>query len=134
MIQGFPSDRLVSIVVFLFILMIATLLVWLIGRKDDMQVQVSSTAYDDKMREALEAWQKKCLEGHNPEPSITGMYSPLVVERLPELEVECPHCNGKGENYSELWGPSVCSMCNGSGWKSTEFGRKILDLLDHNGR
>jgi len=45
---------------------------------------------------------------------------------IPELELEtvCWNCNGNGRNLSQ-----ECTFCNGSGWRPTVDGLKVLELI-----
>ena len=52
-------------------------------------------------------------------------------ERLPELEVVCPRCRGKGSVPLGYPDPR-CSNCGGSGYIPTEFGQRVLELVRHN--
>jgi hypothetical protein len=47
-------------------------------------------------------------------------------EELPELEIVCPACDGTG-GYAR-----GCNDCNGSGFVHTDFGKRVLEFLDHN--
>lgn len=54
---------------------------------------------------------------------------------LPDLEKRCDVCGGRGgsrECDHCRWDP--CGSCNGSGYKPTDFGKKVLDLMRHNFR
>jgi hypothetical protein len=49
----------------------------------------------------------------------------------PDLERLCVSCGGKG--VYEGGGRSVaCHSCGGSGWETTEFGERVLELMRHN--
>lgn len=54
---------------------------------------------------------------------------------FPPLEEQCPRCGGSGvpkseNDRDEHW---RCSGCRGCGWRVTEFGRAILDLVSRYG-
>jgi DnaJ-class molecular chaperone len=50
------------------------------------------------------------------------------LEKLLELETVCPECNGRGS-----WKKAgVCDRCNGHGAVPTEFGERILALIQNN--
>jgi DnaJ-class molecular chaperone len=50
---------------------------------------------------------------------------------LPELETKCEDCGGKGfhPNYA-----GRCYGCHGTGYITTEFGEKVLELMRRNFR
>jgi len=47
-----------------------------------------------------------------------------VLRELPELEKKCSKCNGSG-----AIGNRRCTLCDGSGYETTEFGEKVLALV-----
>jgi hypothetical protein len=52
-----------------------------------------------------------------------------------ELEIPCKACGGEGGHYTEhprYW--RWCGLCNGAGFVPTEFGTKVLALMQHNFR
>lgn len=53
-------------------------------------------------------------------------------DALPDLEVECRHCKGKGDVYDHESGSYTdCEECNGSGFVPTAFGTRVLNLFRH---
>jgi hypothetical protein len=53
--------------------------------------------------------------------------------QLPPLETVCPHCEGRGgdnEVGTSRW--EDCVTCWGAGHLPTEFGKKVLELIQHN--
>jgi ribosomal protein S27E len=51
---------------------------------------------------------------------------------LPNLEVVCRHCKGKGGIYDHESDSYVdCKICNGSGFTPTAFGARVLNLFRH---
>ena len=52
---------------------------------------------------------------------------------LIELEAECSRCGGNGKWREEGSGRlQICAACEGSGFYTTVFGEKVLNLLRHN--
>ena len=49
---------------------------------------------------------------------------------LPILEVICDQCNGLGK--VKWCSDEDCSECKGAGYKPTEEGKVILELISHN--
>lgn len=52
--------------------------------------------------------------------------------KLPDLEVTCPNCQGKGEvknEDSDYRRTKTCYECEGYGFVVTEFGEKVLDFV-----
>jgi DnaJ-class molecular chaperone len=50
---------------------------------------------------------------------------------VPILQNECAHCKNRG--YTRDYDANhVCPRCGGSGFKRTEFGQKVLDLMRTN--
>jgi hypothetical protein len=48
------------------------------------------------------------------------------------LEVECPHCEGRGGEkpmYEAGW--DTCWYCAGAGYIPTELGKQVMTLLMH---
>ena len=60
------------------------------------------------------------------------MFPAEVVEQL-DLEVVCADCNGSGGDPTarskDRW---RCFACKGAGFVPTQFGKKILALIQHN--
>lgn len=60
----------------------------------------------------------------------------MIETRLQEaqiLEVFCESCHGKGYQRCDYGdGSDVCARCDGAGYVPTEFGRKVLALMQHN--
>jgi hypothetical protein len=54
-------------------------------------------------------------------------------QRIPQLEVVCPACNGSGGDR-ELGVWNHCPECKGARYVPTEEGEKILELMRHNFR
>jgi DnaJ-class molecular chaperone len=53
------------------------------------------------------------------------------MNAIPQLEVECTHCNGSGGEYdSDKWYP--CQFCQGAGFLPTPDGQRIIALMRHN--
>lgn len=55
---------------------------------------------------------------------------------LPELEIICERCHGKGVRYygDDDGEGQKCSACSGYGYVPTEAGVRILSLVRHNSR
>jgi len=52
---------------------------------------------------------------------------------LPELEAVCNQCDGSGEvGEVGTYQTFDCSECGGAGFIPTEFGEKVLALVQHN--
>jgi hypothetical protein len=53
---------------------------------------------------------------------------------MDDLEVVCVNCRGAGGWSGSARGPAwtACGRCGGSGYVTTEVGRKVLDLIRHN--
>lgn len=49
------------------------------------------------------------------------------------LEILCRECGGSGDTdgYGKL---HRCPVCDGSGWETTEFGERVLELMRHHFR
>jgi Tryptophan RNA-binding attenuator protein inhibitory protein len=52
------------------------------------------------------------------------------LKNIPELEMRCSSCKGRGRigrpGYREN-----CVLCDGSGYELTEFGKRVLSLIQH---
>lgn len=54
-------------------------------------------------------------------------------KELTDLESLCPTCGGIGGLRSERDDITVrCRRCNGAGYIPTDFGRRVLALMEHN--
>jgi DnaJ-class molecular chaperone len=52
---------------------------------------------------------------------------------LPELEVRCERCEGRGEEDEVgTFRTYDCPECGGAGFVPTEFGQKVLAIVRHN--
>lgn len=62
--------------------------------------------------------------------------NPVEPFVLPDLEIQCEQCNGtRGyRDAVEHNGWADCPYCDGSGYKPTPIGARILDLIRHNSR
>ena len=49
------------------------------------------------------------------------------------LEMPCGACFGEGGEHTDA-GWEQCCVCDGSGFQTTELGKRILDLMRHNFR
>ena len=54
-----------------------------------------------------------------------------ALEKLPELESACRKCGGKGE-WEEYGRLIICPNCDGAGHIPTDFGKKVIALIQHN--
>lgn len=55
---------------------------------------------------------------------------------IPILETVCPRCNGE-KGYGDIEadnGWADCPTCNGTGYRPTQIGARILELVRHNSR
>ena len=59
-----------------------------------------------------------------------------MSDELPCLETKCETCFGRGGygDVEEERGWAECLSCNGSGYKPTSIGARILELVRHNSR
>jgi DnaJ-class molecular chaperone len=64
------------------------------------------------------------------------MIGSLNILKMKPLEITCDHCNGRGRfsDHEEAGGSIECRECNGSGFKPTQLGVQILELIRHNSR
>lgn len=56
-------------------------------------------------------------------------------DRIPVLETWCSHCNGNGfieAMYTDDCDP--CYICKGAGYIVTEYGKRILAMVQHQSR
>jgi len=63
------------------------------------------------------------------------MVAAQTTPELPDLEVPCEICQGRGGQFSCEDGSGLyCLACGGAGYVPTEFGGKVLALMRHNFR
>jgi hypothetical protein len=61
------------------------------------------------------------------------MASELDRPELGLLELPCPACGGRGRYRPEgVTDVRDCFVCDGAGFKPTELGKQILELMRHN--
>lgn len=54
----------------------------------------------------------------------------MILKESPELETVCPKCTGqRGTVICDDWWP--CRACGGSGYLPTEYGKRIISLIEH---
>jgi hypothetical protein len=58
---------------------------------------------------------------------------PEDVQSIPQLETLCRRCEGTGKIRDG--GQKVdCDKCDGAGYSTTPFGKKVVELMSHNFR
>lgn len=57
-----------------------------------------------------------------------------VPDRLPELEVRCERCGGEGGVSYSGGRVDTCYRCHGAGHIPTDFGERVLALMQHHFR